>query len=366
MKRILIILIMLITTITKVNAIDVDVLPSIKGIVKNIEYTDLENPSVAEVKQVVTVKLINKELNNGVVYIDNILTGNPYYDMNLKKGMKVIIHVESTENGYLYSIEDIERSNILLYLSLFFCLLLVAVGRKKGFFSLLSILITCIFMFKILSPMILIGINPVISTILVCLLSTAITIYSVGGINRKSSAAIIGCVLSLIFAGILSLITVKLAYLNGFNGENSLFLFAAHPELNFISIIISTMILATLGAVMDVAMSIASTINEIYIVDNTKTVKELFICGMNVGKDIIGTMANTLILVYLGASLPLILLASNIDIQKFINLNQVVTEISSALIGSCAIIICVPITAFIASELIKSMPEQIEFKTKDE
>ena len=112
---------------------------------------------------------------------------------------------------------------------------------------------------------------------------------------------------------------------------------------------------------MDVAMSIASTINEICVVDNSKTIKELFTCGMNVGKDIIGTMANTLILVYLGTSLPLLLLTTNVDLQKFFNLNQVVTEIASALIGSCAIVICVPITAFIASHLIKNDYNKIDF-----
>ena len=110
---------------------------------------------------------------------------------------------------------------------------------------------------------------------------------------------------------------------------------------------------ATLGAVMDVAMSISSTINEIYEIDKTKGIKELFVSGMNVGKDIIGTMANTLILVYMGGSLPLLLLAENIDMQKFINLNQVVTETASALIGSIAIVICVPITALVASQMIK-------------
>ena len=87
---------------------------------------------------------------------------------------------------------------------------------------------------------------------------------------------------------------------------------------------------------------------------------------MNVGKDIIGTMANTLILVYLGASLPLLLLTSNIDLQKFLNLNQVVTEISSALIGSIAIVICVPITAFIASVWVKKRATFEEFSTFDE
>ena len=81
---------------------------------------------------------------------------------------------------------------------------------------------------------------------------------------------------------------------------------------------------------------------------------------MNVGKDIIGTMANTLILVYMGGSLPLLLLAENIDMQKFINLNQVVTETASALIGSIAIVICVPITALVASQMIKCAKKKNE------
>jgi uncharacterized membrane protein len=169
----------------------------------------------------------------------------------------------------------------------------------------------------------------------------------------------IGCTLSIVFAAILALITVKVANLTGFTGEYTSFLYSAHPELNFVSILIATIIIATLGAVMDVAMSISSTINEIHNVDSTKTIRELFQSGMNVGRDIIGTMANTLILVYMGASLPLLLLASNIDFQKFINLNQVVAEISSALIGSCAIVICVPFTAFVASYLIKNKSREI-------
>jgi uncharacterized membrane protein len=104
---------------------------------------------------------------------------------------------------------------------------------------------------------------------------------------------------------------------------------------------------------MDTSVSIASTINEIHETDETLGVKDLFKSGMNVGRDIIGTMSNTLILVYLGSSLPLVLLSSNIDLNKFFNLNQVATEILSATIGSIAILACVPITAIVASILIK-------------
>ena len=82
---------------------------------------------------------------------------------------------------------------------------------------------------------------------------------------------------------------------------------------------------------------------------------------MNIGKDVIGTMSNTLILVYLGSALPLVLLSSNIDLQKFFNLNQVATEISSAVIGSIAILLCVPLTALISAYLIKNQKQNIEF-----
>ncbi|MBO5739180.1 YibE/F family protein [bacterium] len=328
------------------------VLPSQIGLIKNIDYVEVAN-NISEIKQVAKVEIIKGELKGNEINIDNMLTGNPYYDIKLKKGMKVILHVENIDNELIFSIADIKRSSAITWLSLVFCGLLIYVGRRKGINSLISIGITCLLITNILAPMILACINPILATTLICIASTVLTMYLVGGFNYKSTSAIIGCTLSLLVAYLLSIITVNFAHLTGYSNENSIFLYTAHPELNFIAITISAIIIATLGAVMDIAMSIASTINEIYITDNTKTTKELFISGMNVGRDIIGTMANTLILVYLGSSLPFLLLASNIDFQKFINLNQVVTEISSALIGSSALIICVPITAIIASNLVK-------------
>lgn len=354
MKRLLLLFIMFLMTLGSVLAqTEARIFPSEIGQVQHIEYADDSAQEYTQTKQIAEIKIVKGIHKGSLISVENILTGNPYYDINLKNGKRVILHVEEENGEPFFSIEGIERSGILIWLSLLFCAMLVYVGKKKGLLSLISIVITCFLIFNLLSPMILAGLKPVLGTIIICLLSTAITMYLVGGFNKKSTAATLGCCLSLAAAGILSFITVKTASLTGFSNEHTMFLYSAHPELDFVSIIISTMMLATLGAVMDVGMSIASTINEISEVDSTKTVKELFTCGMNVGRDIIGTMANTLILVYLGGALPLIMLASNIDLQKFINLNQVVTEISSALIGSIAIVICVPITAIVASELVK-------------
>jgi len=243
---------------------------------------------------------------------------------------------------------------------LFFALLLI-IGRKKGLFSLVSILVTLGLIFWALTPLILSGMNPILATVSICVLASVIAIYLVGGLNAKSSAAILGTVLSLIIAGILSVFSIKYASLTGFSSEESMFLFSAHPSLNFVGVLASAMIIGALGAVMDIGMSISSTVNELFSSNSQMSVRELFTSGMNVGKDIIGTMANTLILAYLGGALSLVLLSSNIDMQKFFNLNQVATEISAALIGSIAIVLCVPITAIISAWLVlKFTPKALE------
>ena len=345
-----------------VMADDVHVLPSQNGIVLNVYYNDTDD-SVSQTVQVAKVKLLTGENKGETLVLENMLTGNPSYDIKLKRGVKVTLHAEETEDGIEYSIEDINRAGTLVWLSLIFCGLLVYVGKRKGLYSLVSIVLTVLLITHCLSPLILAGISPVFATLSVCILSTVATMYLVGGFNAKSTSASLGAILSLIFASILSYLVMLSAHLTGFAGEYTLFLYSSHPELDFISITIAAMILATLGAVMDVSMSIASTINEIHITDESKSVKELFISGMNVGRDIIGTMANTLILVYLGGSLQLLLLANNIDMNKFFNLNQVVTEISSALIGSIAIVICVPFTAIVAAAMIHRYGREVKLET---
>ena len=288
-----------------------------------------------------------------------MITNNPYYDMILRKGDRVILHTELENDNVTinYDIADIQRIDfVFVLLALFFALLLF-IGRKKGFFSLVSIVVTILLILLVLSPLIRSGFNPIISTLFISIISSAVTIYLVGGLNRKSTSAVLGASGSLICASVISLMAIHFSHLTGFSSEECMYLYTSDSSLNFKGILTASMMLATLGAVMDTGMSIASSVNEFFTLNPEMTPKELFISGMNVGKDIIGTMANTLILVYLGSSLPLVLLSQNIDLQKFFNLNQVVTEITSAIIGSIAIVICVPITAFVTAYLMKKQNE---------
>lgn len=368
MKKFLIILLLMIGIPTLADE-NKAVLPSETGIVENIKYEDAENLNQGEstTKQLVTVKVLTGNFKGTERLIENMLTGNPAYDINLTKGDKVVLHVEpnsdtiTTPEDVDFFIADIKRDNqIFIFTGIFFILLLL-IGRKKGLTSIISIISTIALIFFMLLPMILSGFCPIASAVLTGILSTVITIYLVGGLNSKSSSAIIGTSISLIFAGALSMLAIYFAHLTGFAGEENMFLYTARPDLSFTGILSASMIISALGALMDTAVSIASTVNEIFETDKSLSVKQLFKSGMNIGRDIIGTMSNTLILVYLGSSLTLVLLSSNIDMNKFFNLNQVATEILSALTGSIAILFCVPITAIIAAYLIKKQQDKIKF-----
>ena len=369
MKKIFLFVMLLFGLISPCLALETPDLPSEVGKVEKVTYEDVAGGLQNEnnVKQKVQVKVLTGQFKGTVQTLDNMLTGNPAYDISLNKGDKVVLHLDA-KNTEVNSVDDVDffiadvkRDYSLEAFAALFMILLVIIGRKKGVFSLVSIIATISLMFFVLVPLILHGVNPVVSAVVAGILSTIITIYLVGGFNSKSSAAIIGTGLSLIFAGGMSLAAIWMARLTGFAGEESMFLYSTRPDLSFKGILAASMIIAALGALMDTGVSIASSVNEIYETDKKLTVNQLFKSGMNIGKDIIGTMSNTLILVYLGSALPLVLLSNNIDLQKFFNLNQVATEILSALIGSISILACVPLTAIIAAYLIKRQKERVEF-----
>lgn len=369
MKKFFLFVMLLFGLISPCLALETPDLPSEVGKVEKVTYEDVADGLQNEnnVKQKVQVKVLTGQFKGTVQTLDNMLTGNPAYDISLNKGDKVVLHLEA-KNTEVNSVDDVDffiadvkRDYSLEAFAALFMVLLVVIGRKKGVFSLVSIIATISLMFFVLVPLILHGVNPVVSAVVVGILSTIITIYLVGGFNSKSSAAIIGTGLSLIFAGGMSLAAIWMARLTGFAGEESMFLYSTRPDLSFKGILAASMIIAALGALMDTGVSIASSVNEIYETDKKLTVNQLFKSSMNIGKDIIGTMSNTLILVYLGSALPLVLLSNNIDLQKFFNLNQVSTEILSALIGSISILACVPLTAIIAAYLIKRQKEKVEF-----
>ncbi len=309
-------------------------------------------------KQYVKLEITSGKYKNKVIKTWNTLSGSDAYDFKVKKNDKIIVVIEEKEEENIeVFISDYARQDYIFYLCILFIFLILAIGRKKGIKSVITLGITIFSILKILLPLILKGINPIFITIAVSIFITIATLFIVSGINNKSIAAIIGTTGGVITAGILSYYIGSKVRLTGLSSEEAVMLSTLGEgfSLDFKSLLFAGIIMGALGAVMDIGMSIASSIEEIHKANPSLSKKELFASGMNVGRDIMGTMTNTLILAYTGSSIPLLLLFMYHEpsIIKIINLDIIATEIIRSLTGSIGLIVTIPITAGISSLLIK-------------
>lgn len=327
---------------------------------KVLEASDIEeNENIYEgiSTQKVTIEIISGKYKGDIREVENHLTENTAYNIPVKKGDKVVVAIEESESGYDVYISDYLRSNYILYLTLLGILLVLIVGRLKGLKAIISLALTILAVVYILLPQILKGANPIPISILISIGVTIITIILVGGFSSKSISAILGTTAGVVMAGLISYVVGSKIHLTGLSAEEATMLLYIPQEIqfNFQNLLFSGIILGALGAIMDVGMSIASSIEEIYKANNSLSVRELFSSGMNVGRDVMGTMVNTLILAYTGTSIPMLLLfmAYDTSMTQIINMDIIATEIVRSLSGSIGLILTIPITAFIASILIK-------------
>ena len=249
-------------------------------------------------------------------------------------------------NGYV-------RTNRLLGLGILFILCVMIFGRKKGFNTILSLGLTCAAIFAVFIPAILSGKNIYLMSILVCVYTIAMTLLIVIGINKKSIAAVAGCSGGVMVTGIITLVMDKLLYLSGIVDEHSRYLanLPGEIQINLRAIVFAGIIIGAMGAVMDVSISIASSLWEVKEKAGVIKFKELFRSGLNIGRDIMGSMANTLILAYIGSSLSIVLLLSVFSgsVLGLFNSEMIAVEILQALAGSLGILFAMPLTAFFCS-----------------
>jgi len=316
----------------------------------------------AQYNQKMKIKILSGRKKGKVLTVENALDENNVYNINVKKGDKISITVETTGDFEEVYISDYYRLDSVRALIVIFMILVVAVGGKQGIRALISLGLTIGGIFYLLLPGILKGKSPIGLTILVAIGVTIITIIIITGPTKKSLAAIIGTSLGVIIAGLVAFITGKTTKLTGLSAEDVIMLLEIPQgiDFNLQHLLFSGIILGALGAVMDVGMSIASSIDEIYENNKNLGMLDLFKSGMNVGRDVMGTMINTLILAYTGGSISILLLflAYDSSLLEVMNLDMIATEIVRSISGSIGLILTIPITSFVASFLIDKFKEK--------
>jgi len=283
--------------------------------------------------------------------IDNPLSNNHY--VYVQKGDRVIASVKAQDEGPRVWIYNYKRDNTLYFIVGFFLVLLMLLGRKQGVFSVLSLIFTGIVVVFFMMPLIYRGYHPIIVSVVAVTMITIVSFLLISGVTYKTFLTIFGTLAGVVIAGIASYIFGEMTALSGVNMDkgSELVFVVQDYNIQIRGLMFSGILIASLGAVMDVTMSIVSAMIEVKKAKYSIKTKALFASGMTIGRDVMGTMSNTLILAFVGSSFNTVMLIWGYQMSKnqFMNIPFLGVEIVQGIAGSIGIILAVPITAFITS-----------------
>jgi len=321
------------------------------------EFEERFGESGAKWAQEVRLRIKGGRFDGEVVLSEVVYFEDNPYEIDLKIGGKVILDLTTTQGRITEAyIQDYDRTNLLYLLLGLFLLAVAIIGRRKGLLALLSLLVTICLIYFILIPLTLKGYSPILIGVLVCLVGSIITLPLIAGFRLKTLAAILGTGGGLIAVAATCIIFGNLMHLSGIGHASISLYYVLGKEVDLQGILFAGIIIGALGAVMDVAVSLASSGQEIKRANPEIDFLSLYRSLINIGRDLLGTMANTLILAYVGSSLSLILLIfaqykGDIPYLKIINLDLIASEIIRGIAGSLGIFTAIPLTALIASLL---------------
>jgi len=344
-----------------------------------------------EIDQIVTVKITSGPFKGQRVYnIPNIWVGKKYSDRILHKGDKLFLeipirkgHVAKIPKYKLFSKiivpEDVEikeadlgqyfRSRFLLFMMGMFGGLLILVGGTKGLRAIGGLFVSGLAMLLILVPLLAKGYNPLLIALIISAFVTSVTFLIIGGISKKAISGALGTLGGLLACGVLALYFNRLLHFTGLDvefGHMKLGRWLWQYEINergwhwnHSGLLTAGMVIGALGAMMDVTMAIASAVTEVKKANPKISVRYAIRSGFNVGRDIMGTMANTLIFAYMGADMTIMIMPGlNYPdfgrlhpFLKLINQEGPAVEITQALLGTIGLVLAIPITAVVAGLL---------------
>ena len=256
-------------------------------------------------------------------------------------------------DGDRFYVSDYVRTGPLLWIGVLFVGLVVLVGRGKGTRSIAGTLFSLGVIFAFILPLILAGRDPVGVSIAGSVVLLAVSTYLVYGWNPKAHAAVVGMMSSLVLTGVLAWLFVGWSRLTGLSEEAGFLVMALGPNINLQGLVLGGIIIGSLGVLDDVCVGQASAVFELVNANRDLSWHELFRSSLNIGRDHIAAMVNTLLLAYVGASMPLMLAFTIYQepLWRRINREPIAEEIVRTLVGSVGLILAVPITGLIASLL---------------
>jgi uncharacterized membrane protein len=298
------------------------------------------------------LRILDGALEDQEIEVEHGLLGFTNQSRTFRVGDRVFVeHTRTLDGGDLFVVTDYVRAGPLLWLTLLFVAATLLLSGWQGVRSLVGMAISLIVIVGFIVPQILAGRSPVAIAILGSVAMMGISLYLVYGWRGKTHVAVAGLLLSLILTGLLAIWFVNWMRLSGFGAEEAGFLQIAGVQLDTQGLLLAGIIIGTLGALDDIAVGQSSAIFELSKANRQLGWRDLLKHGMVIGRDHIAAMVNTLLLAYVGAALPLVLMFMVFTESLGITLNReiIAEEIVRTLVGSLGLLAGVPLTSLIAA-----------------
>lgn len=277
------------------------------------------------------------------------------YGADSEVGMTVMAVISESNGEKVVSVGGVYRGGAVVLILVLFLLSIWIIGGRKGLLAVISLVFTLVTIVGLFLPMIYRGVSPFLSAVISCVITTAVCMPLIGGMSKKTAASIFASVAGVIIAGILAFLFGKLTDVSGYNVSeiDELMFIAANTDIQVGELLFAGILIASMGAVMDVAMSVVTAVEEIHIKNPEMSARELFVSGMKVGNDTMGTMSNTLILAFVGSSINTLvtIYAYDYPMMYTMNLYSTCIEIIRGISGSMGVVFAVPIAAAASSFL---------------
>ena len=340
-------------TITEDSGVEFET-ARVLSVLEDNTAVDEETENVKKGDTTLELELLTGRYKGDVCKVTNYYSA--LYNVDVSKGDRVSVRIDTTgEHEYSVSIYNYDRVPLIIGLVIVFAIVLIALGGKQGLKAFLGLVYTVLVIVFVLLPLTLKGVSPIPLTIAIVFITSAICYLLIGGIQKKTVAAALGSLAGVLIAALLGAVAAHIGGVTTFQMDEAeaLLLVKSSYPIQLRGLFISSILIAAIGAVMDIAMSISSAIGEVHEANAKLGFKELFAAGMNIGRDAMGTMANTLVLAYVGGSLNMMVLIYSYGVSfiQLVNTDFVAIEMIRAIAGSIGIIGTVPCVSAIAAKL---------------
>lgn len=335
-----------------------DSLHYVKGRVISVTSERLEldsaDSSLYLGEQEVVVELLEGDRKGEQVEIDNYLT--QIHNIRVSANQRVIVCADTPENAApYYTIFNYDRTVPLYSLIGVFGLAVILVGRRKGIRALLGVGFSLLIVVLFLAQAIFHGFHPLAVTLLTVLLATGASLLLLNGFSRRTAVGVLSTLAGVCVTGVIFAAAAWCLHLSGYNSDTAeeLLLVRDATGLSVRPLLLAGVLISALGAVMDVAVSLAAALEELVAVNPELSRRALVKSGFNIGKDMIGTMSNTLILAFAGTALNTMisLLAFGYQFRQLFSSDYMAIELTQGLCATIGVVLTVPIATGISAML---------------